>query len=117
MLGRPLGRSGAIVRALLARSLWAVVPAAVVGLAPGVAIAGSTASVSTGSVVDNVSKKCLADVVGEVAGASGEQVVVTDSSGSYRIPNLAPGTYSIRVSNEGYKPNGASVTINANQTI
>ncbi|MEZ4300464.1 MAG: TonB-dependent receptor [Polyangiaceae bacterium] len=71
----------------------------------------------TGSVIDNVTKKPLADVVVEVAGATGDQVVARDSSGSYRIPNLAPGSYTVRVSNDGYKPSGSSVTLNANQTI
>lgn len=117
LLGRPLGRSGAIVRVLLARSLWAVVPAAIV-LAPTAADAqNATSGVITGTVIDNVSKKGLADVVVEVSGSTGEQVVVTDSSGGYRIPNLAPGTYTVRVSNDGYKPSGSSVSLNANQTI
>jgi len=116
LLGLPLGRSGAIARTLLARSLWALVPAAAV-LSPAVAFADATTGVIVGNVTDAATKKPLADVVVEVAGATGEQVVVTDSSGSYRIPNLAPGSYSVRVSNEGYKPSGASVTLNANQTI
>jgi hypothetical protein len=77
----------------------------------------TTTAVIVGSVTDAVSKKPLADVVVEVAGSMGEQVVVTDGSGSYRIPNLAPGAYTIRVSNDGYKPSSTSVTLNANQTI
>ena len=68
LLGRPLGRSGAIVRVLLARSLWAVIPAAIVGLAPAAADAQTaTTGVITGTVIDNVAKKPLADVVVEVA--------------------------------------------------
>ncbi len=86
-------------------------------LSPAVALADATTGVIVGSVTDSVTKKPLADVVVEVAGATGEQVVVTDSSGSYRIPNLAPGAYSVRITNEGYKPSGSSVTLNANQTI
>lgn len=118
LLGRPLGRSGAIVRVLLARSLWAVIPAAIVGLAPAAADAQTaTTGVITGTVIDNVAKKPLADVVVEVSGATGEQVVVTDSSGGYRIPNLAPGSYTVRVSNDGYGAYSSSVTLNANQTI
>ena len=117
LLGRPLGRSGAIARVLLARSLWAVVPAAIV-LAPTAADAQTaTTGVVTGAVVDNVTKRPLPDVVVEVSGSTGEQVVVTDSSGGYRVPNLAPGSYTVRVSNDGYKPSGTSVTLNANQTI
>ncbi|MBK8251396.1 MAG: TonB-dependent receptor [Polyangiaceae bacterium] len=59
----------------------------------------------------------MAEVVVEVRGATGEQVVVTDSAGGYRIPNLAPGSYTVAVANEGYKPSGTSVTLNANATI
>ncbi|MEZ4307537.1 MAG: TonB-dependent receptor [Polyangiaceae bacterium] len=87
-------------------------------LAPTTANAQTaTTGVITGSVIDNVTKKPLGDVVVEVAGSTGDQVVVTDSSGSYRIPNLAPGSYTVRVSNDGYKPSGSSVTLSANQTI
>jgi hypothetical protein len=116
LLRLPLGRSGAIARALLARSLWALVPAAAV-LSPAVAFADAIIGVIVGSVTDAATKKPLVDVVVEVAGAIGEQVVVTDSFGSYRIPNLVPGFYLVRVTNEGYKPSGASVMFNANQTI
>ncbi len=114
---RPIGRSGAIVRALLARSLWVALPAAVMTLTPSAAHAQNTTGTISGAVTDSVTKRGLADVVVEVVGSTGEQVVVTDSSGSYRIPNLAPGSYSIRVSADNYKPSGTSVAINANQTI
>ena len=80
-------------------------------------MAQATTGVITGTVTDNVSKRGLPDVVVEVVGSTGEQVVITDSSGSYRIPNLAPGSYSIRITNDGYKPSGTTVTLNANQTI
>jgi phage gp45-like len=117
LLGRPLGRSGAIVRVLLARSLWAVVPAAIVFAPAAVSAQTATTGVITGSVIDNVTKKGMPDVVVEVSGTTGEQVVVTDSSGGYRIPNLGPGSYTVRISNDGYKPTGNSVNLNANQTI
>jgi hypothetical protein len=118
LLGRPLAFSGAVVRVLLARSLWAVVPVAVVALAPSTAMADSTTGIITGSVTDGSTKRAIADVVVEVvSAATGEQVVVTDSSGSYRIPNLAPGAYTIRVANDGYRPASSTVTLNANQTI
>ena len=77
LLGLPLGRSGAIARTLLARSLFALVPAAVM-LSPAVALADATTGVIVGSVTDSVTKKPLADVVGNVAGATGEPMVGTD---------------------------------------
>lgn len=48
----------------------------------------------------------------------GEQAVVTDNSGIFRLPNLPPGIYTIEVANNGYelvsRPN---VRIQANTTI
>ena len=92
LLGRPLGRSGAIVRVLLARSLWTLVPAAIVGLAPTAADAQTaTTGVITGTVTDNQTKRPMPDVVVEVSGSTGEQVVVTDSipvPPSKHLPNL-----------------------------
>lgn len=117
-LRRSLGGSGSIARALLARSLWTGVSIAVVSLAPSAAEAQTTTTgVLTGTVTDSVTKRGLPDVVVEVAGATGEQVVVTDGSGGYRIPNLAPGTYSVRITTDGYRPQGSTVTLNAQQTI
>ena len=34
----------------------------------------------------------------------GEQVVVTDSTGLYRVPQLPPGTYTLRFEKESYRP-------------
>ena len=106
------------MRALLARSLWVAVPVAVVSFAPSAAEAQTTTTgVITGTVTDSVTKRGLPDVVVEVAGTTGEQVVVTDGSGGYRIPNLAPGSYSVRITNDGYKAAGSQVTLHAAPTI
>lgn len=86
-------------------------------MTPSVVEAQTTTGTITGSVTDSVTKRGLPDVVVEVVGSTGEQVVVTDGSGSYRIPNLSPGSYSIRISADNYKPSGTTVTLNANQTI
>src|SRR5262245_50862515 len=110
------GRGGAVARILLARSLCALAPAAMI-MAPAAALADATTGTIMGTVIDNLTKRPTTDVVVEIAGANGEQVVVTDSSGSYRIPNLSPGSYSIRVTADGYKSSASSVSLNANQTI
>ncbi len=62
--------------------------------------------VLTGNVIDAATKVALADVVVTATSPNlqGEQVVVTDSSGLYRIPQLPPGIYSLRLEKEGHKP-------------
>ncbi|HEU4408802.1 MAG TPA: TonB-dependent receptor [Polyangiaceae bacterium] len=59
----------------------------------------------SGKVVDTSSKAPLADAVVTVTSAAlqGEQTVVTDGSGFYRIPNLPPGDYTLRVDADGYR--------------
>jgi hypothetical protein len=106
-------RGSALAGALFFWSLGAAALLAAAGLSPPSAMAQTTTGVITGLVTDAATRRGLPDVVVEVAGPTGEQVVVTDSSGSYRIPNLPPGTYSVRVSNEGYRPSGTTVTLNA----
>jgi hypothetical protein len=69
--------------------------------------AQSGVGVLTGTVSDAQEHKPVADVVVTVTSPSlqGEQVVVTDGSGFYRIPDLPAGpNYTIRLEKEGYKP-------------
>ncbi len=63
-------------------------------------------SVLLGTVVDTTTKKPVADVVVTATSPNlqGEQAVVTDASGAYRIPQLPPGTYVLRFEKEAYKP-------------
>src|SRR5215813_4467272 len=64
------------------------------------------ASVLTGNVVDAATKAPVGDVVVTATspGLQGEQVVVTDATGLYRIPQLPPGTYTLRFEKETYRP-------------
>jgi Ca-activated chloride channel family protein len=63
-------------------------------------------SVILGQVVSADNKKPLADVVVTATSPNlqGEQVVVTDAEGNYRIPQLPPGVYTLRFDKEGFKP-------------
>lgn len=63
-------------------------------------------AVLTGTVIDAATNKPAADVVVTVTSPAlqGEQIVVTDAAGQYRIPNLPPGTYTLRLDKEAYKP-------------
>lgn len=66
----------------------------------------SGTGVLTGVVVDATDKKPVADVVVTVTSPAlqGEQIVVTDSAGFYRIPGLPPGDYTLRLEKESFKP-------------
>ncbi|WP_224362971.1 TonB-dependent receptor domain-containing protein [Hyalangium versicolor] len=63
-------------------------------------------SVLLGNVVDTTTKKPVADVVVTATSPNlqGEQVVVTDASGAYRIPQLPAGVYSLRFEKEAFRP-------------
>ncbi|MCP3139579.1 TonB-dependent receptor [Pyxidicoccus xibeiensis] len=87
-----------------------------VGLARGLCLAlllwsgaGALAqgtSVITGTITSADDKKALADAVVTATSPrlQGEQTVVSDASGLYRLPQLPPGTYTLRVEREGYEP-------------
>ncbi|MEJ7732822.1 MAG: TonB-dependent receptor [Polyangiaceae bacterium] len=62
--------------------------------------------VLTGTVIDTATKRPVGDVVVTASSPAlqGEQIVVTDGSGTYRIPNLPPGNYSIRLDKETFRP-------------
>jgi hypothetical protein len=63
-------------------------------------------AVITGRIINSADKQPLQDTVVTATSPSlqGEQTVVTDASGSYRIPQLPPGVYTLRVEREGFKP-------------
>ncbi|MDI1448789.1 TonB-dependent receptor [Polyangium sp. 6x1] len=63
--------------------------------------------VITGQVRNAATKAPVADVVITVTSPAlqGEQIVVTDAGGNFRIPQLAPGEgYTVRADKEQYKP-------------
>jgi outer membrane receptor protein involved in Fe transport len=63
-------------------------------------------SVIVGTVVSAESKQPVSDVVVTATSPNlqGEQVVVTDAQGQYRIPQLPPGVYTLRFDKESFKP-------------
>ncbi len=63
-------------------------------------------SVIIGQVVSAEDKKPLHDVVVTATSPNlqGEQIVVTDAQGQYRIPKLPPGVYTLRFDREAFKP-------------
>jgi hypothetical protein len=78
------------------------------------------AAVLTGTVRDAATKKPVADVVVTVTSPAlqGEQTVLTDAAGQYRIPSLPPGSYTIRLEGDTYKPYARSgVELRIDSTI
>jgi hypothetical protein len=73
-----------------------------------------------GTLVDGTDKKPLADVVviATSAAVQGQQIVLTDASGFYRIPDLPSGVYSITFEREQFRPyTHDSVNLPASATI
>ena len=59
-----------------------------------------------GTVTDAATKQPVVDVVVTATAPSlpGEQIVVTNASGQFRIPQLPAGTYTLRFDKESYRP-------------
>ncbi len=96
----------------------------VVGLLVGsAALAQSSSSVIIGTVVNadpGANKAPVGDVVVTATSPNlqGEQTVVTDASGQYRIPQLPPGVYTLRFDAQGFKPFARSdIQLRLNRTI
>jgi hypothetical protein len=89
-------------------------------IASTTALGQASTSVLTGNVVDSSSKAPVPDVVVTATSPSlqGEQVVVTDSTGLYRVPQLPPGVYTLRFEKESYRPySRAGIDVAADRTL
>jgi hypothetical protein len=83
----------------------------VAGAALAIVVAGSPVhaqgtAVLVGTIRDTATTVPVSGAVVTVTSPSlqGEQTVVTDASGHYRIAGLPPGTYLIRIDKEAYRP-------------
>ena len=73
-----------------------------------------------GSVTDAASGKPVVDAVVTVTSPNlqGEEIGVTDESGSYRIQGLPPGVYTLRVESDTFRPYSRSeLDLHADTTI
>ncbi|HWL89047.1 MAG TPA: TonB-dependent receptor, partial [Polyangiaceae bacterium] len=97
-------RSRSFERLAMGAFSTAAFAATMVVAAPAFAQQG--AAVMTGKVVDAATKKAMPDVVVTLTSSAlqGEQIVTTDSSGTYRVPALPPGVYTLHLDKDGYKP-------------
>jgi len=77
-------------------------------------------STMIGTVIDAQSRQAVPDVVVTATSPNlqGEQTVVTDAQGNYRLPQLPPGVYTLRFEKEQFKPYARSdVQLRLNRTI
>ena len=108
---------------MLKKTFWHWVVCAIAAallLTPKAALAQQGAAVLTGTVLDAANKQPVADVVVTVTSPSlqGEQMVVTDSVGLFRIPALPPGVYTLRLEKEQYRPfSRDGIALRADTTI
>jgi outer membrane receptor protein involved in Fe transport len=77
-------------------------------------------STMIGTIIDAQSRNPVPDVVVTATSPNlqGEQTVVSDAQGNYRIPQLPPGVYTLRFEKEQFKPYARSdVQLRLNRTI
>jgi len=89
-------------------------------LGASTALAQIATSNLIGTVVDASTKAPIADVVVTATAPTlqGEQVVVTDATGTYRVPQLPPGIYTLRFEKESYRPYSRSaIDVAADRTL
>src|ERR1700686_4944570 len=80
-------------------------------------LAGTTGSI-TGIVTDTVSGKPVGNATVTAASPSQAASVQTDSSGRYNFVSLAPDTYTLTFSKQGYQSTSqAGVTVQADQNV
>lgn len=73
-----------------------------------------------GTLTDSSTGKPVADVVVTATSPAmqGEELVVTDGSGNYYLPQLPPGTYTLRFEKESFKPfSRADIAVRADRTL
>ncbi len=73
-----------------------------------------------GTVIDAQNRQPVPDVVVTATAPSlqGEQTVVADAQGNYRIPQLPPGNYTLRFEKEWYQPyTRQDIQLRVNRTI
>jgi len=102
------------------RGLWAALVLLVVSLLVPASAFAQGVGVLTGTVRDAATKAPIADVVVTATSEAlqGEQIVVTDGAGQYRIPQLPPGNYTVRLEKETYKPSSrGGITLRVGSTI
>lgn len=101
--------------------LYSLAGASVVSMVLASSAQAQSSSALIGTVVDAATKKPLQNVqvVATSNSLQGEQTVETDASGTYRLPNLPAGSYTLQFFRGGYKPltSPKPIIVRAGQTI
>jgi len=99
-------RARALPLSTSALVLRAVTSIAALLLSMGTAEAQQGSAVLVGTVQDAATGAYVTDAVVTVVSPSlqGEEIAVTDGVGAYRIPDLPPGTYTLRIEKETFRP-------------
>jgi hypothetical protein len=119
---RRIGTRGALAALTLslARGVAVIAPFSIAVLASSPALAQTGQGVVTGTVTDAQSKRAVANVVVTVTSPAlqGEEIVVTDAAGNYRVSNLPPGDYSVNLQGDGFRAFGrGGIKIQGGATI
>lgn len=98
------------------RGLWRAALAAAVGLASlaGTAPAQQTGSAIAGRIAEEGTNAPISDA--NIVIATTQRGGRSDARGQYRIGDVPPGTYTVRVTRLGYTPSTRTVTVVANAT-
>jgi hypothetical protein len=90
---------------------------ALVFAAASVAFGQETTGTITGRVVD-AQNLAVPGATVTIAGPQGTKQAVTDTTGRYTVPFLTPGTYSVNVELQGFKPvNQKNIVVALGQTV
>ncbi len=87
--------------------------------ASGAFAQGATTGNITGTVTDQAGAAVPGATV-TISGPLGEKTAVTDSNGVFRVENLIPGNYNVKVSNTGFKTTSVeavTVLVGKDQTL
>src|ERR1700746_137151 len=89
---------------LVTRLFWTVVVTAAILVSTGTAVAQSTTGVLRGQVLDPSGAAvsgCQVTVTNESTGVS--QTITTTSAGTYTLPRVLPGSYTVAAESKGFK--------------
>ncbi|WP_437755402.1 TonB-dependent receptor domain-containing protein [Sorangium sp. So ce1389] len=92
--------------------------AALAGLLVALPTSAQESAALTGTVVDGVTRRPLPGVQITLSSqAQGEQATLTDGAGSYRLPVLRPGKYTVHFRSTGHRDAVRNITIRGGATV
>jgi len=108
------------MRSIPKSSQWFFLACACAGLLTANVALAAENGVLTGTIIDASTRVPVPNAVVTITSPAlqGEQIVVTDIAGNYRVPQLPPGEYTVRVDDSDHKPLSRSgLTLRTSSTI